>query len=100
MAKICQIGSGMIGQTMALDLAEDHDVSLGDIDIDNVNDKIKNHPSISILKVDARDIKQVSSFIINADIVLLAVPGHLGFKILKTPPANHRTTWEGQGGPR
>ena len=29
MAKICQIGSGMIGQTMALDLAEDHDVLLG-----------------------------------------------------------------------
>ena len=84
MAKICQIGSGMIGQTMALDLAEDHDVCLGDIEIDNVNDKIKNHPSINLLKVDARDIKQVSSFIINADIVLLAVPGNLGFKILKT----------------
>ena len=84
MAKICQIGSGMIGQTMALDLAEDHDVCLGDIEIDNVNDKIKNHPSINLLKVDARDLKQVSSFIINADIVLLAVPGHLGFKILKT----------------
>ena len=84
MAKICQIGSGMIGQTMALDLAKDHDVFLGDIEINNVNDKIKNHPSINLLKIDARDIKQVSSFIISADIVLLAVPGHLGFKILKT----------------
>ena len=49
-----------------------------------VSDKIKNHSSIDLLKVDAQDIKQVSSFILDADIVLLAVPGHLGFKILKT----------------
>ena len=84
MAKIYQIGAGMIGQTMALDLAGVHDVFLGDINIDDVSDKIKNHPSIDLLKVDAQDIKQVSSFILDADIVLLAVPGHLGFKILKT----------------
>ena len=84
MAKIYQIGAGMIGQTMALDLAEGHDVFLGDINIDDVSDKIKNHSSIDLLKVDAQDIKQVSSFILDADIVLLAVPGHLGFKILKT----------------
>ena len=57
MAKICQIGSGMIGQTMALDLAEDHDVLLGDIEIDNVNDKIKNHPSINLLKSDLYLVK-------------------------------------------
>ena len=49
MAKICQIGSGMIGQTMALDLAENHDVCLGDIEIDNVNDKIKNHPLLTVI---------------------------------------------------
>ena len=84
MAKICQIGAGMIGQTMALDLAEVHDVFLADINIKNVSDKIKNHTSIDLLKIDALDIKQVSSFIINADIVLLAVPGYAGFKILKT----------------
>ena len=31
MANICQIGAGMIGQAMAIDLAENHNVSLGDI---------------------------------------------------------------------
>ena len=41
MANICQIGAGMIGQAMAIDLAESHNVSLGDINVSSIKDKIK-----------------------------------------------------------
>ena len=36
MAEIYQIGSGMIGQAMALDLAKSHKVHLADLKIENV----------------------------------------------------------------
>ena len=36
MAEIYQIGSGMIGQAMALDLAENHKIHLADLEIENV----------------------------------------------------------------
>ena len=35
MAKICQIGAGLIGKTMAIDLSKDHDLHLADFNIDN-----------------------------------------------------------------
>ena len=35
MAEIYQIGSGMIGQAMALDLAKSHKVHLADLKIEN-----------------------------------------------------------------
>ena len=84
MANICQIGAGMIGQTMAIDLAENHNVSLGDINISSIKDKLKNHPSIKVSKIDVLNQKEILNFIKEADIVLLAVPGFLGFNALKT----------------
>ena len=84
MANICQIGAGMIGQAMAIDLAENHNVSLGDINISSIKDKIKNHPSIKVSKIDVLNQEEILTFIKEADIVLLAVPGFLGFNALKT----------------
>ncbi|MFL3013645.1 MAG: saccharopine dehydrogenase family protein [Candidatus Neomarinimicrobiota bacterium] len=84
MANISQIGAGMIGQAMAIDLAGDHNVSLGDIDISSIKNKIKNHPSIKVSKIDVLNQKEILAFIGEADIVLLAVPGFLGFNTLKT----------------
>ncbi len=79
MANICQIGAGMIGQAMAIDLAENHNVSLGDINISLIKDKIKNHPSIKVSKIDVLNQKEILTFIKDADIVLLAVPGFINF---------------------
>jgi len=84
MANICQIGAGMIGQAMAIDLAKNHTVSLGDINIKSIKNKIKNHPSIKISKINVLNQKQILTFIKDADIVLLAVPGFLGFNALRT----------------
>ena len=52
MAEIYQIGSGMIGQAMALDLAESHKIHLADLKIENVRKEIKDHPSITPYDLD------------------------------------------------
>ena len=83
MAEIYQIGAGMIGQAMALDLAKNHNVHLADIKISEVRHSIKQHQSINTYKLDVLNEKKLLSFIKNADIVLLAIPGHLGYNALK-----------------
>ena len=84
MAEIYQIGSGMIGQAMALDLAENHKIHLADLKIENISSNIKNHPEITTYDLDVLNEQKLSSFIKKADIVLLAVPGYLGYNALKT----------------
>ena len=83
MAHIFQIGSGMVGSAMALDLAKSHNVSLSDKNIESLN-KIKSQDnSISIHPLDVQDKSALQKWIKPADIVLLAVPGFLGYDALK-----------------
>ena len=84
MAEIYQIGSGMIGQAMALDLAESHKIHLADLKIENVRKEIKDHPAIITYDLDVLNKQKLSSFIKKADIVLLAIPGYLGYTALET----------------
>ena len=83
MAHIFQIGSGIVGSAMALDLAKSHNVSLSDNNLESLN-KIKSQDnSISIHPLDFQDISALQKWIKPADIVLLAVPGFLGYDALK-----------------
>ena len=84
MAEIYQIGSGMIGQAMALDLAKSHKIHLADLKIENVRKEIKDHPAIITYDLDVLNRQKLSSFIKKADMVLLAVPGYLGYNALET----------------
>ena len=84
MAEIYQIGSGMIGQAMALDLAKNHKIHLADLKIENARKEIKDHPAIITYDLDVLNKQKLSSFIKKADIVLLAIPGNLGYNALKT----------------
>ena len=40
MAKVFQIGAGLVGKTMAIDLSKDHDLHLADFDVENLK-KVK-----------------------------------------------------------
>ncbi len=83
MANIYQIGAGLVGRTMALDLSKDHTVFLADNNLGRLESIKHEDNSIHISKVDVKKLDEVSCFIKNADIVLLAVPGFLGFQALK-----------------
>ena len=83
MKKIFQVGAGLVGKTMALDLSKNHELHLGDTNLNLLNEIKNEDQSIHIKKIDILDKKKFCSWIADADIVLLAVPGFLGFEALR-----------------
>ncbi len=84
MAKVYQIGAGMVGSTMALDMAYNHSIYLTDFNLTALNDVKARNRFINIQQLDIMDKNALSQWVKPADIVLLAVPGFLGYEALKT----------------
>jgi saccharopine dehydrogenase-like NADP-dependent oxidoreductase len=84
MKNIYQIGSGMIGSAMAIDLSKNHNLFLADYDLNALKTIQSKNSNIQISQLDVTDSKALSEWIAPADIVLLAVPGFLGYKALET----------------
>jgi len=83
MKKIFQVGAGLVGKTMALDLSKNHELHLCDTNL-NLLEKVKSeNNSIHIYQIDVQNNEVFTSWITDADIVLLAVPGFLGYEALK-----------------
>ena len=83
MSVVCQIGGGMIGKIMAHDISKRHELHLADLNENILKNIKKTNPSIIIKHIDANDLNQLEEFIEPADIVLLSVPGYLGYNLLK-----------------
>ena len=83
MKKIFQVGAGLVGKTMALDLSKNFELHLGDTNLDLLNEIKNQDQSIHIQKIDIQDKENFCAWIADADIVLLAVPGFLGFEALR-----------------
>ena len=84
MKKIFQVGAGLVGKTMALDLSQDYELHLADLDLDLLNSIKNRDSSIHINQINVQNQNELSLWIAEADIVLLAVPGFLGYQSLKT----------------
>ena len=84
MATICQIGCGMIGKVMALDISKRHDLHLSDLDNSALKEVETLDPTIKTKCFNVNDYDMLKSFLKPADIVLLAVPGFLGYNTLET----------------
>ena len=74
----------MVGSAMALDLAKNHDVFLSDNNKKSLAEIQSQNNSIEIQQLDVTNKSALSEWIQPADIVLLAVPGFLGYETLKT----------------
>ena len=83
MATICQIGCGMIGKGMALDISKRHDLHLSDLDRSALKEIKALDPTIKTRCFNVNDFDMLKSFLKPADIVLLAVPGHMGYELLE-----------------
>jgi len=81
--KIVVLGSGLVGGPMARDLSHEFDVSLADIDKHKLDIATKNH-KINGIACDLSDFDAIQKIVRNADLVISAVPGHMGFKTLET----------------
>ena len=83
MAKVAQIGAGLVGKAMALDLAKQHNVFLTDFNEKALKEVQSLNQNIVTSCFDLNDTDQLTEFISKSDLVLVAVPGNLGFETVQ-----------------
>jgi lysine 6-dehydrogenase len=82
MKKITVLGAGMVGSAIAIDLQKKYEVSVVDKNKNNL-EELKGKYQIKGMEADLSDPNAVAGAIQNADLVIGAVPGFMGFEILK-----------------
>ena len=82
MAKIIVLGAGLVGNVMAKDLAKQHAVSCIDIS-EQALAPLKAH-NIQTTRADLTDQNTLNNIIQDFDLVIGAVPGFMGYQMLKT----------------
>ena len=81
---ILVIGAGRVGSAMAIDLANDHNVTCSDLSTSALESLKSKQPSINTVQVDAGNSNALTEAIASYDIIVSAVPGFMGFETLKT----------------
>ncbi len=81
MAKhIVVLGAGRVGRAMAEEMAERHHVTLTDIHQNALDRAVQRNPYLSTQIADVTDRSALQQAVSDADLVISAVPGELGFK--------------------
>jgi lysine 6-dehydrogenase len=81
--KITVLGAGMVGRAIAADLSTQFEVTSADLSAQNLAQIKKSH-GVKTRKVDFSNSKQIKQAVAEADLVVGAVPGFLGFNMLRT----------------
>lgn len=81
MKKITVLGAGLIGKAIAIDLCGEYDVTAVDIRAENLK-QINLYHNIKGVHADLTKADRVEQVVADADLVIGAVPGHMGFKTL------------------
>ena len=81
---ITVLGAGLIGNTIAKDLARDADFAVTVVDLNTqVLDKLAREAPIQTICANIRQPGKIAQLVANADLVLCAVPGFMGFATLQ-----------------
>jgi len=83
MKKIVVLGAGQVGRTIAADLCKDYSVSSVDASAENLHILAEKFP-VTTQKADLSDESEIERVIADADLVIGAVPGFMGFNMVKT----------------
>lgn len=84
MSNVIVLGAGMVGSSMAIDMAKNHHVTVTDLSQD-VLGKVKQKCSgLTTQQLDITNKKELQAIIKKHDLVINAVPGFLGYETLKT----------------
>jgi saccharopine dehydrogenase-like NADP-dependent oxidoreductase len=81
--KISVLGAGMVGRAMALDLAWSHEVTVFDVNENNLSLLRKRNETIKTFQADLTDQTRYPEWLADADLVLIAVPGFMGFETVR-----------------
>jgi lysine 6-dehydrogenase len=79
--KVTVLGCGMVGRTIAQDLSTRYNVTVADIHQGNLDALV---PSVEKIQTDLSIAKNIEDVIRNAELVIGAVPGFMGFQTLET----------------
>lgn len=82
MKKIVILGAGLIGKTIAKELAKDFDILA--VDIDNEKLKKLELSNIKTIKANLSSNEEIKKVIYDSDLVIGALPGNMGFNALKS----------------
>jgi lysine 6-dehydrogenase len=80
--KIIVLGCGLVGKSIAEDLAREFETSVADLETISFDSLKKS--GIRTIKADLSDHAEIESLVAGFDLVIGALPGHLGFKTLET----------------
>lgn len=83
--KILVLGAGLVGGPMAMDLARygEFEVTSADISAEALL-KLREFPGIQTIKADLGDLPELVALANGFDLVVSAVPGHMGYRTLET----------------
>jgi len=82
--QIAILGAGMIGRTMALDLAKKYSVTSFDISGHSLETLAHKDPTIKTIRADLGDFDQYPALLSHFDFVICAVPGFMGYRALES----------------
>ncbi len=80
--KVVVLGGGLVGSTIAIELSKQYNVCVVDIDSKAIS-KLKRCFGITVEQADVRDRKKLEKIIEDADLVIGAVPGSIGYEVIK-----------------
>src|SRR5688500_4739113 len=80
---IAVLGAGMVGRTIALDLANDYIVTSFDINEPNLDEVKKRNASIETVVANLSLFNEYKNWLQSFDLVVTAVPGFMGYKTLE-----------------
>ena len=80
--KVVVLGAGLVGKTMAVDLQQVYEVTAVDIDKAALDDLYIKH-AIAVKKVDLSVPGAITSVVQEADLVVGALPGFMGYKAVE-----------------
>lgn len=81
--RIIVLGAGMVGKAIAIDLAKNHDVTAADIDQESLSYLSENY-NIKPIAMNLMEEEKIQDLVKEFDLVVSAVPGFMGFDILRT----------------
>jgi saccharopine dehydrogenase-like NADP-dependent oxidoreductase len=83
--KIIVLGVGLVGEAIVKDLAKDEGAEVTAVDINKANlDKLRDGSETKLIKADLSDASTISRLVKDQDLVVGSLPGHMGFRTIKT----------------
>ncbi len=82
MKKVLVLGAGLIGKTIAIDLSKAFEVTCADMNLSSLSELSSRFP-IKVVPINFLDKVELEKLVAPFDLVIGAVPGFMGFEVLK-----------------